>query len=855
MSNQDITAPIVLFGSYVKRASTTFGVNSNPTTLELDLVSGTPGNAIDTTYGASGINVTGLRPGTLSRFTMGALDFAGIIQSWNYNYGPDGFTYSVKATDPRVAFGNIPILLEGFGLPTGIRLWNYLNPFQYYGSPSAADSNEYGMTFSKIKNYLETTGIINLYGNQFRLQFSSGFNDISGAIVSHSGVPVWYRLNSGQTTLEQFISQTANDMGFDWYAHIEVSSYLPTGVNTIKIRDIPRIVNSGTDIDNFITQCQFSGTLISYQRGQELRSDAISCVLHGAKKTFWQGFNNTEMSHFWGFDENGAAMTTPYNSSSGIVILDGITGPGSTGLWPFTIQIPTTVVGRSSAPNVYPPTISYVSTTVTHTGYCPTHNEMRAALFNQKSWETALYADHSGLAISIGIGASPFLGMNTFLNRPESIQSLAVVGRGVSDRTEIQKALIGMVYESTRSVAEQHWGRTWMVNLPTSTWYNNVAYEASELFPRIEYSLAAAAWSESSVGMPSGVSNHEFLNTCNHQNFKDDKGCLKPFCSFTNYDSNYDSSDGYPNGFPYIIDTRQMNRNEIMFDQGPKLCLPISVTAYELDPTKAIVTMPVAIEALRSQAKYENRAAYYDFLKFMYYSDAVITSGNLMLITEDQVEFGLAPPRLIKMLSAPGNFGIHVPLQSNTEPFQAFYVTGSVAGPLNIISDDSMAPWTYGSYAQFQQAAQALVSQSTSLINVVDYGNLRVAGLPMFNIGDNIGVNATIGSISMQLGVDGLTTNYSLKIVPTLGGANKLLNEKITRYYHDIQKNIREVREIRVSNEEELLNSPSRINPWSSKDIWARQVAGKKDGSSSKKLGSKVSFSTIAGNTYYGVQF
>ncbi len=799
MSQQDITSPKVFLGCFVKRLSSNLGFNSDPTSIEIELVEGNSSNETHYNLGATGWVESRVRPGTVHQFDWGSLKFVGLVQSWTHNYSTQGEVYNVKLADPRICFGNTPVILDGFGACTGLSIDNYLNPFSYYGSPYEADSTENGMTFHKIKRYLETTGILNFYGNRFILQFSSGFMSSSGEIVM-TGVPIWYRINSSQSTLDQIISQTASDMNMDWYAYVDYDSYVQGGLNTIKIQDVPRYTEvSGIAVKAFISGATQSGTLISYQHGQELRSDPLNVILKGAAKTYWQTPATNVIKTYWGRTDDGTALTNDYNDSRGIVLLDNINVSGSDVLAPFTISTSRIYIQRNVNSTVYPPNVVKSVQAIDITGYKPTVNTMRAALHSQEAFEAMLYIDHLSLAQAIGLRSHPVLDGQNYILLPETVKfgaKLSVINSGTTYVNQSYKALIEAVYEATRNTVEEWWGKAWLVPLPESQWLRDGTYDNTEYFARLEYGIGDSAWAED-IAYPSGITNHPVLLGCSNANFKDNMGKIKPFVSINNKGSAYSSE------FPYYLDVSRYTRN-IILEQGNKIVIPCNVEQYELDPDNAIITISDPIEGISVSGYYgyENQKEYFDFLRAVGYTDANITGYFLQLNTYDHENYGLERPRLYQLKSVAGNYGIHIPIISNCSTFGPFYATGLNKGPLTIVSDDSLAPWTYGSYAKMNIAGQQLANRAASSVYIIDFGNLNIAGLPAYNLGDKIGLNANITSISIQSSTDGLTTNYGLKTFALPAGRlSKLLTDKITKAFNDVQYAKRQI--ITIKNKED----------------------------------------------------
>ena len=815
MAGQDISNPIVFLGCYVQRFSATLGLNSTPTTIEMELIEGNPNVPYDTGRAATGFLVGAAYPGRFSGLTVGAFNFVGCIQSWTKNYSSQGITYSVRMADPRVIFDNVIISLDGKNtLDTNVD--NYLDAFKYYGNPVSADSNEQGMTFSKIRNYLTTTGYINAYEQKFNFSFTSGFLDGSGS-ANPSGIPSWYRINVNQISLNQLISQVTTDMNMDCYCIMPVATFTSGSISTLQIKHIFR-ENTGVaaDIDNFITNTLASGTRISYRRGQELRTEPTTVVLHGPEKTYWIGANTAQIYPYWGRADDGSAIWVSSSPESGVVLLDHIVGSGATNIV-NTVSVEKITLQKLTVGDIYPPRVTRTFTTQNVSGYRPSPNIMRAALYNQESWEAMLFKEQQTFAETLGIKSSLFKTGTEFINKISEISglwqdiTLKNIGSGTIDRTPIQEELIKAVYDATRSTCEEFYGKSWIIDLDTSLWLVSGTFDSSELIPRIEFSIADAGWSEASLAMPSGVTNHELLNDTNKPKFKDTIGKLKAFISLPNYKTSYDAT------FPYSINTAGFGRDSSFIEQGDKLVVGITAEAYEKDPDRGIVTMDYPIEGLVGVSGYNEHTAIYEFLIAMGYTSNNIREYNLIKNPDDN-KFGLAPPRAYRPVSAPGNYGIHIPLQSNKYGFGPFLASGTRNGGVQSIVETSLGPWTYGSYSKFNQAGQDLSNKSLTTETVVDLAEITVAGLPLFNIGDPLGSNSIVNGISFQLGPDGFNTTYSIRsFIYPQGRVTKLLTEKITNAYNDIDYAKKQLVILQDRVQNDLLTKPSEITRSNSK--------------------------------------
>lgn len=803
MFQQNITSPTTMLSGYLQRLSASFGFNSTPTTFEFDIVTEN-----DQTF-----DFNSAYPGKLLSFSLGNLRFGGIIQSWNENFGPNGKTYSVRAADPRLIFGNIPLILDGRGLSTGVVLDNYLNVFQYYGSPQSADSTKDGMTFSKIREFLSTTGVINAYGSKFQLQFTSGFLDASGAF-NPSGIPYWYRINASETTLDQVLQQVSQDFGMDYYTEVDYSTFNPTGLlNTLYVKHIYRnIVSDGTDISGFVVGARNSGVLQSYRRGQELRTDPTTVVALGPDLEYWKFPQGSQIKCVWGRTNDGTIITTDTTDNYGIILLDHITGSGSQYI-ANTISVPSISITKST--HTYPPRITRTSTNINVSGYQANVNVMRAALFSQESWETALYNESPTFASQIGITRSRFLDNTNFLLTPTGIRQaimLGIAGSGISDRANVIQELIKLVYDATKQTVEQYWGKVWLLeNIETSNWFNNGSYDSSELIPRIEFGPSQFTWSEPNRGLPSGITlNHVALITNNNPKFKNEIGKLSSLVSIPNYTTKVDNSN-----FPYPVDLSDIPREEFIIDtQTNKLIVPINVEQYEKVPTSFLVSTSFPIQGITNGSGYNDKRYYYDFLRYMSYADSDIRKYNLIQNADDNQQFGLASPRPFGLPYSSDQYGFFVGIKRNENNFGGFIGSGNRPGGVRIIADESLAPWTYGSLSGYNTAGNTIVGRSTSTSTVIDSAELNIVGLPPYNLGDSIGSSSQVTNASCQFGPDGFSTNYSIRtFAQPRNQLSKVLFDRITNAYTTLNYQQKQLVKLKVATEEgQPILTPNQVN-------------------------------------------
>lgn len=834
MAIQNITGVTTIFDCNLKRFSSSFGFNSNPTSVELELI---PNNSQHFVPNFNNFDFARSTPGGFSGFKLGGFKFCGIIQSWQESWGTNGLSYNVKMVDPRIIFNNIPLLLDGTVLPDNVSYTNVLNVLAYYGSPRLADSNRNGTSFSAIRNYLEDAAIINIYGREFKLVFDEGFADATG-LINSKGVTPWHRVDAAQISLGQMLEQVCGELGMDYYTEIDIDQFGP-GINNIYVRSIDRTdSSSNSQIVTTISGAISNGTLISYRRGQELRNEPTKTIVGSENESYWWVPQDEleQVWNYWGRSDNGSCLYNSPGYEEGIVLLNHIVGTGSWLLDDPEVRVEheNIEITKVSNSNTYPPLITRTVGTSISTGYYPTTEVLRAALYSQESWETAMIFANphtSGVARAIGIGTPKFVPFNQFLQSASGIRygaSLFQQGSGNIDRSAGVQALIDSVYTATKNIAENHYGKSFFVNLPYSDLVEVGPYNSTELVPQIEYSVASAAWTEND-NLPDGILNHSQLLQTSNGNFKDDQGRLKPFCSFANYNNNY-TVTGY---FDYPFNTAKLPRDQVFIGNN-KLILPINVTQYDKDPSKAIIEFTQPIQAQMGPSGKNDNSAFYNFMReIMGYTDEIIDQYDLLENSESNLKFGLVPVRLINIQSVADMYGIHIPIKSNFRNYGTFASSGTSIGGVRVIKDTSLAPWTYGNKATFLQAGFDTANRGNTNSYVLDSAELQLAGVPAFNIGDDLGKNSQITSISYQIGQEGLTTTYGIKtfILPAVKNP-KAVNAKVNNFltFTPINKEVTDLTEMVGKEPDKAIQSSSNI----------RQVA-QQDNRSSGNFGYIVS--------------
>jgi hypothetical protein len=823
---QNITEPIFFGGGYLKRLGLQLGFNSQASTLDLEYV-------IDTERGQL-FDSSNIVPGNISGVNVGAVKFYGIIESWTYNNSQNGFTYNTKISDPRILFSDIQLILDGTGpnipnatnLALGSGIYNLVNVYDYYGNDGDADYNRNGMSWNKIKNVINLNQEFNLFGKIFKFNFDSGFE-----------APDYLRINQNIASLEEVLNEVANKIGVDFYVDID-ESYNPSNLfNIINIKSVSRKTQESTEgvqIDNFIAAQKNAGTLISYQRGQELRRGASSVVVEGDYQS--QLYVATQGVQSWGKTGDGLIVCAAGNNYTslnnyihpndkaefGFVLLDSIVSDDAR----ITNNLPELQFdGRQKyrLGETYPPTNFIGDITSNIKGYRPTENVLRAALTSKNAWEAVLYKEMPNVAEALGIQSWI---IHNFTD-PEIINAYSTYGNKFDfysldsnnlQRTAEQVALLESVYQLTKEAAELHYGKTFLVELPFYAGkVVNTSQDASTLDTRYGYEVIDSVYSD-------GISFAIFKAA--NSAFMDNLGRVKAHVVLSNV------RDNQGNFSKLIYNIVDANGNVIYYDSTNKTSDTAKVdlgliptSDYILDNKDLYIACEVeqdknnttrAIVQLKTPIMYKNfidenyPSAFVEFLRAMGFTEKAIFQGfrkgelldntswnpegpNALTAQENITplvnfadfypELGLAPKRVTSF-----NF-FKIPIIDNFKRYGPYIKQSNRIGGVSIIRDESISPETFNSFSVMNQAGNQIAANALTLTNIMDFGNLVLSGTPILNIGDKLGVNSNITSVNMNVGVDGLTTSYSLQTfaLPPYR-LSRILNDKIIKYSVELNK-------------------------------------------------------------------
>lgn len=801
MAIQDVGSTYQFGGGYVKSFSSSLGFNGSPTQVNLEIV-------VDTENGQS-FQQTELRPGNISGITIESFNFWGMVQSWQKSVSTAGETYSVVLVDPRVIFSNVYLTFDGTGseaIPgtysTLTTIDNLVDVYKYYGSDFEADYEKNGMVWNKIKTALNNSAVVNCYGAKFKLEFSPDF-----------GAPDFYRIGVNNASLDSVLQEVASNLALDYFVKVKLP-YIPGQINTLYIDSIKRTAASeeNTEIDDFLATKIAEGTRISHTRGQEIRSGPTDVVVLGSNVTTMYGASSKKS---YGLLPNGILYTTE----------------GTEGFVPLTNIICDEPTLINNLPDITQDGFIVGSETVrgfrsreaqpfTFKGYKPTENVMRAALWSFEAFKVMLIHDQADIARAIGLIGTVMptaneikeqLRVNKFVNQPYGMY--LGLGYNYVDEDQIVKDLVEQVWNQTKAVADQYYGKQfvaeYLVDLVNTDYYTRYPYRVvNSTFDDNTPSVIRQAISDAFQDSDGGYKAYAKL-----VGIRDTNVTLSPL--------NYGPGQTLRGSDAILVGLDLLDPSDYLLD-GQNLYVSINARQNDSNLTQIIVDLPQFIYYKNyvgktiqgvDYTKYADYSYYVEFLRALGFSDPAIfgagaggdpfkaskitskisSNGTTVLTSVDVPEpvrlideapnfpqLGLAPRRVT-------NYTFGIPTENVLDKYGPFIASSSRHGGVMVIYDDSLNPKTYGTFAKMVEAGNALANQGLATSTVIDLAQINLAGLPIFNLGDKIGLNSNITNMSLNLSAEGFITTYNLQtsVIP-INKLNRVLFEKIATSNHRI---------------------------------------------------------------------
>jgi hypothetical protein len=678
-----------LMGATIRSVGCTIGLNGQASQLTISLVQDT----------ANGDSFLPQVPGTPVFFDYGQLKFNGFFQKWRQKDAIDGSpTFEVIIIDPRELLEGVQLIISSYAGDVG-GVYNLFNAFGWWENNEgfgSSFSNDSGMPWLKIRQALlsmcNTTGRTD-YGGPIVFQGNAYALDLS----EMPAPPMYYRLGGQSISLMEAISQICEDGGCDFF--VELVGF------TIKIRTINRLNQPplGT-ISSLVNS--FKGACTSSSHGVELRNEITSSFLVGGEQT---RLNLTSSIYqFFGYDFSGFPIT-------GVAGVQTLTDSNGVALQ----QVPVLRMTLNS---------TEVSDILGSVYYPCTTLELRLAKSDYIAWSSYMFhyrrdvADAIGLTVvnanMVGSAFAAVFGKVDIVNDIINNAFKMVNPSNRSNATSIR------FYEFVRKVADEYYGRKYLVSIPFILRYQDP--ETLKVISSYDISGEGAYLPDGSA--PLGLSPlHEDI-------FKNPDGRFRSFIEYTNLQT-ADLSSISPQGTALsgsrLFVEVQTDPSIVYLNGTPfaLITLPAPLLERPVDSTGNVALM------LAATLQMPNNAAAQQILRNTFFGGRI------------------SPEVLVPQFAA-------IPLRSNIFTYGPWYFAGA-PGKVKFDYDPSMTPWNYGGYDELDFAGFSRVSSAASQMTYCETGGIDVPGIPIANLGDTMSSGGpNITDIDVQISNSGIISTY-----------------------------------------------------------------------------------------------
>lgn len=771
-------------GSSLVSAQTSLGWNGQNSTLAVTL-------ADDQVNGDSFAPPT---PGTPVYFSYGSLRFGGILQSYEESREQSGNPlYQVTVHDPRDILGGVSVILRGYtGSLGGIP--NILNVYGHWENQGfgTAQVNDAGMPWPRVRDGLKALinrPTANAYGGPIVYRGVSYGIDLSRLPAPSNA----YRVAADPSiTLLDLIGQICDDCGADFYVELDG---LIIRVKTQSRRTQPPLGTISALVDS-----QYGNLLKSSSHGLEDRNEVTTAFLTGGDVQLLH--LTASLTSFWGLDFNGSpilgvpARVTLGEEGLTCFLTSGVNRTDTTFYlkdWfepekvvlpnlPFYMSVGSeifkvvsksaTFSGRYEVLRAQFGTASAthpkdaVCRVVYHSEVCDHFNlncsqyadiigsvsypccelELRLAKGGMESWQAYMKKYRKSLAERIGVTPVFGDGGGKKAKPKDGVPDDARIARAKAESalTNDRNSRQTKFYEFVRDAADTYLGKKYAVALP----FVLSSQDSETLQITFSYNITDGGYLPEGAE-PLGLSN------LNEDVFKLNDGRLRCFAVYNDLsDVNYEfvSVDGTVIEDGSFYTPAQPDRS-IAFAPAPISVITLPGPLLE-NPVNANSGGEIIGALLGTTLSQRDKMH-------------VNTAGG-------NVSVRVSPP-----VKKP--YAAAIPIRSNVLKYGPWYLAGA-PGKTSVISDPSLTPWTYGSYAAMNAAGLSKVAQAAQNMTVAEYGNCVLAAAPLCSLGEALvsgGPNVT--NMSVQIGQE-VTTRYEFRtFTPAIWSEGKQFADRVRR--------------------------------------------------------------------------
>lgn len=383
--------------------------------------------------------------------------------------------------------------------------------------------------------------------------------------------------------------------------------------------------------------------------------------------------------------------------------------------------------------------------------YYMEEDEFRVVLGSQNTWESWVQQNGGFDRYSIGLAARPILSFGGDPTNPLGMNPDRV---SLLDSTQ-DKATQGKIYQKLKGHAEATYGKRWLFS------------------PLIDVDYIDAAWTLDAVAGNDDANEYfrspEGKTRC-YVEFREGTSITVPpateggvfFASFT-----VGKTKGQPE--PLVLDTREFDASKFLIeaDSSDYIVSRGSLfVAATIEEGKNIIKMdsPVLFD-LPDTFSFEKTFTNDDTSEKETTTDGVSTTKNERSVRKAKSIWGTYSSFLQLHGEAYQPTYVYVPTRnkfSRYGPVFSSNITPSSQGKVDIIQDDGFSPWEFGSSQLMLDAMQFKIDNATSNVKEVQSADITVEGFPEFSIGESLGKNSNINSISVSFG-NPVTTQYRLQ--------------------------------------------------------------------------------------------
>ena len=686
----------------------------------------------------------------------------------------------------------------GFGKFRGSRPQNFdnaANPGDFVNTDvSSNPKDRHGGQGMGILNHDDTNlGLTNNENNAHGLPYIA---DYYIDITEIPYAPRWFRLAGPNMSLLDMITQICNQCGSDFYIELLVDK-LENKV--IKVRTVNRAVQPEVGgqygIEQFVLDQE---NVTSKNLSRELRNENTSTFIYGGYvQTVYQQVYESGILQYWGKNSAGVHHTT---TKIGLGVVDSLfntTGPGSeVGDWAVYLDVR--------------PLNLNLTTTLGVDFVWISENEMRLALGDFDAWYNYCLIYKAFAGTPMGAIIRTRHGAKQNIEFPKELmdagipdkalanafQNLMAGGFAVSfspqDPESTNNSDLKKIHEYIQNWSDTFYGKQFLVQLPYVCWHDE-SDSAQTLFsdnPTNDGGYPAEdatnvldlPWAEGATPAPLDF-------------FSDESNKILPFARYF-----APHTGAYPREGEWIakVGCCRIMTNSV-YVKGSVVEEPVPFTTAWGEYATALFKTDNPIETSGASSKFDE----------LYNGIVKIAAGRAEFST-DQIESLKFAVRFqpdggrsdaASMTIAPRRRQpneVAVPMKSNTTRYGPYSWAGP-PGPVAFHSDDGLVPWEYGGYTTLWPAMIESAQESLTYMQVGERGSINFPGYPVRRLGEELrssekmmdflnlqsktfnmleggseslklmelgGWDGSFGpnitNITINIGADGFTTNYTL---------------------------------------------------------------------------------------------